>query len=109
MIQLSKAAASEVKRLQSKSPQLNVYFRLGIQESGCCGLSYTMQFDQINRPEDQLWESEGIQIAVNSSFLPYLDGLTIDYSEDLMGGGFRFNNPNAAESCSCSNSFAVKQ
>jgi iron-sulfur cluster assembly accessory protein len=109
MIHLSKTAAQEVKRLKSKNPNSNVVFRLGVESIGCSGLSYTMKFDAATTPEDAVCESEGIQIAIDLQQLKYLNELTIDYSEDLMGGGFRFQNPNAAQNCSCGNSFAVKE
>jgi iron-sulfur cluster assembly accessory protein len=109
MIYLSKTAAQEVKRLKSKNPNSNVVFRLGVEAIGCSGLSYTMAFDGAPTPADTVCESEGIIIAIDPQHLKYLNELTIDYSEDLMGGGFRFDNPNAAQSCSCGNSFSAKE
>jgi iron-sulfur cluster assembly accessory protein len=109
MIYLSKTAAQEVKRLKSKNPNSNVVFRLGVASIGCSGLSYTMVFDGAPTPADTVCESEGIQIAIEPQHLKYLNELTIDFSEDLMGGGFRFDNPNAGQTCSCGNSFAAKE
>jgi iron-sulfur cluster assembly accessory protein len=109
MIHLSKTAAQEVKRLKSKHPNSNALFRLGVESIGCSGLSYTMAFEDTPTPEDAVCESEGIQIAIDPQQLKYLNELTLDYSEDLMGGGFRFHNPNAAQSCSCGNSFSARE
>jgi iron-sulfur cluster assembly accessory protein len=108
MINLNKPAAIEVIRLKSKHSSPHALFRLGVESSGCCGLSYTMTFDETINPNDIVYESEGIKLVVDSQQLNYLDGLTLDYSEDLMGGGFRFHNPNASQNCSCGNSFAFK-
>lgn len=107
MIQLSKAAVHEVLRLQRKFSQPNPLFRLGVQSSGCSGMSYTMSFDTTVQPGDQLYTCDSVQIVVDQQSLAYLEGLRLDYSEDLMGGGFRFHNPNATETCGCGNSFAV--
>ncbi len=107
MIQLSKAAVHEVLRLQRKSNQPNPLFRLGVQSSGCSGMSYTLSFDAEARPSDQLYTCDGVQVVVDQQSLTYLEGLRLDYSEDLMGGGFRFHNPNATQTCGCGNSFAV--
>lgn len=107
MIHLSKAAAREVTRLKSKHPHSQSIFRLGVQPSGCCGLSYTMGFEETLNPEDRVYESEGMQVAIAPEHLNYLNELSLDYSEDLMGGGFRFHNPNAVQSCSCGNSFGI--
>ena len=109
MIHLSKTAAAEVKRLKSKYRNPNALFRLGVELSGCSGLSYTMGFDDTIAPEDAVCESEGVQVAIDPQQSKYLNELTLDYSEDLMGGGFRFHNPNAAKSCSCGNSFSARE
>jgi iron-sulfur cluster assembly accessory protein len=109
MIHLSKTAALEVNRLLSKHPNPNALLRVGVESSGCSGLSYTIGFEDAIDPEAAVCESEGIQIAIDPQQLKYLNELTLDYSEDLMGGGFRFRNPNAAQSCSCGNSFSAKE
>ena len=109
MIHLSKTAATEVTRLKSKHSHPDALLHLGVESSGCSGLSYTMGFDDTIAPSATVCESEGIQIAIDPQQLKYLNELTLDYSEDLMGGGFRFHNPNAAQSCSCGNSFSVRE
>jgi iron-sulfur cluster assembly protein len=107
MINLSKAAASEVKRLMAKQKQPNSLFRLGVQPGGCAEIYYTLEFDQGIKTEDQVYDCQGIQVVVAENNLKYINGLTLDYTEDLMGGGFRFHNPNATSSCGCGNSFSV--
>ena len=107
MIHLSKAAVREVNRLKSKQPNSQVFFRLGVQAGGCAGLSYTMEFDENAGEGDHVYGCEGIQVLVHAESLNYLNGVTLDYSEDLMGGGFRFHNPNALQACSCGHSFSV--
>ncbi|MBE9226007.1 iron-sulfur cluster assembly accessory protein [Phormidium sp. LEGE 05292] len=107
MINLSKAAASEVKRLMAKQKQPNSLFRLGVQPGGCAGIYYTVEIERAIASQDQVYECYGIKIVVEEKTLEYINGLTLDYTEDLMGGGFRFHNPNASSSCGCGNSFSV--
>lgn len=107
MINLSKAAASEIKRLMAKQVQPNSMFRLGVQSGGCAGIYYTLEFDSAITSQDQLYDCQGIKIVVEEINLKYVNGLTLDYTQDLMGGGFRFHNPNASSSCGCGNSFSV--
>lgn len=107
MINLSKAAASEVKRLRSKHQKPNAKFRLGVQSGGCSGMVYTLDFDEETQPDDRVFDCNGLQVIVTAESLSYIDGLTLDYSEDLMGGGFRFHNPKATQSCGCGNSFTT--
>ncbi len=107
MIELSRAAVSEIKRLQSKRTPPEFYLRLGIQPGGCAQFYYTLDFDATLNAGDRVYDCSGIHVVVDAQNLPYLNGLRLDYSEDLMGGGFRFHNPNAAESCGCGNSFRL--
>lgn len=109
MIQLSKAALKEVLRLKSKQPHPDLVCRLGVQPGGCCEFTYTMGFDQTIHPDDQILETDQLRVIVDAQSLNYINGLTLDYSEDLMGGGFRFHNPNAVQHCGCGNSFSVTQ
>jgi len=105
MIQLSEAAIAEFKRTQSKHPGAS--FRLGVAAGGCVEFYYTMAWDQALADDEQILNCQGIQVAIAPQHQPYLNGLTLDYTEDLMGGGFRFHNPNAVSCCECGNSFAV--
>lgn len=106
MINISPAAIKEITRLKSKSANPELSFRLAVQPGGCSGWIYKLEFD-IPTQSDRLYESNGINIIVDSSSAEYLNGLTLDYSEDLMGGAFRFHNPNALTFCGCGNSFST--
>ncbi|MBW4645090.1 MAG: iron-sulfur cluster assembly accessory protein [Goleter apudmare HA4340-LM2] len=108
MINLSPSATSEIGRLQSKQ-QINVFFRLAIKPGGCSGWFYEMSFDQTVATSDRIFNFNGIQLVIDTNSLEYASGLTVDYSEDLMGGGFRFHNPQAIATCGCGNSFAISQ
>jgi iron-sulfur cluster assembly accessory protein len=106
MIQLSQTAIAEVLRLRARSQNPELKLRISVIPSGCLDFSYSLLFDQI-RPDDQVYDCRDIQVIVSSGTLDYVDGLVLDYSEDLMGGGFRFHNPKAIQSCGCGNSFLV--
>lgn len=108
MIQLSPAAIGEVKRLRAKHCQSQTgTLRIGVEASGCSGWSYQMKFIAAPAPQDQVFDCGEIQVAVAPDSLPLIDDLTLDYTEDLMGGGFRFYNPQAVEVCSCGHSFSI--
>lgn len=108
MIYLSPDAAQEIRRLidTGAHPQQRV-FRLGVATGGCSGLVYTLTPAATIMPTDQVWEWDDLKIAIAPEFLPQIDGMTLDFSQDLMGGGFRFHNPNAVATCGCGASFAV--
>ncbi|MDB9374501.1 HesB/IscA family protein [Nodularia sphaerocarpa] len=106
MIHLSQAAISEIGRLQLKQ-QSNALLRLTIKQGGCSGWFYDMSFDETVKTDDRVFNSSGIKVVIDDESFNYVNGLALDYSEDLMGGGFRFHNPQAIATCGCGNSFSI--
>lgn len=107
MISISKIAAQEIKRLQSTRQKVNSNLRLKVLLGGCLDFYYLLEFDQGVDGTDFQYESSNITIVVDAQSQKYFESLTIDYSEDLMGGGFMFQNPNASSTCDCGHSFAL--
>ncbi len=107
MIHLSTSAVNEIKRLSAKQRNPNTLFRLQVQNGGCSGLVYVLKFEEEVKIDDRLFDCSDVSVVVDPTSLNYISDLTLDYSEDLMGGGFRFQNPNAIASCGCGNSFSI--
>lgn len=107
MINVTEVAAKEVQRLLQENELKDAVLRMGVQGGGCSGLSYTLGFDEQVGENDQVFDMDGFKIAVDMKSYLYLDGTELDYTTDLLGGGFRFNNPNASRSCGCGSSFTV--
>jgi len=108
MINLSKAAVGEIRRLQMRRNNKESQLRLGVQAGECATFHYTIDFDDEINPDDRIYNCEGISVVVDTLSVNYINGLTLDYSEDLMGGGFRFHNPNTLQNCGCGSSFCVE-
>ena len=108
MIYLSPAAINEIERLKSKQPS-NILFRLRVKSGGCADWFYDLAFDTTVQPQDQVLELQNLCVIIDPESLNYINELSLDYSEDLMGGGFRFHNPKATSTCSCGNSFSISQ
>ncbi len=86
----------------------NEYFlRVSVVSGGCSGLSYQLDFDNVEKPKDQVFEDNGVKIVTDMKSLLYLLGTTLEFSDGLSGKGFYFNNPNAARTCACGESFAL--
>ncbi len=83
------------------------FLRVGISGGGCNGLSYKLKFTGKTRKGDLLVNSAGVPVLVDMKSALYLRGTTLDYSSKMVGGGFKFENPNAKSSCSCGESFSV--
>jgi iron-sulfur cluster assembly protein len=108
MIELTPPAAREIRRWQNSHRLGGSYIRLGIGTGGCSGLYYRVELTDTVTEGDHTYESQGIPILVDGNSEVRLRGLKVDYAEDLMGGGFRFTNPNTKNSCSCGLSFSVE-
>ena len=83
------------------------FLRVGVVGGGCSGLSYKMDFDNEQKPMDQVFEDNGIKIVTDLKSYLYLVNTTLDFSDGLNGKGFYFSNPNASRTCACGESFAV--
>jgi iron-sulfur cluster assembly protein len=108
-LSLSEKAAREVKRIMTENklpPQAAL--RLGVAAGGCSGFEYCMDFDESpDESEDIVSESRGIRIVVDRKSATYLEGLEIDFHEDLLSRNFVFNNPLAVKTCGCGTSFGM--
>lgn len=105
VIQLTEAAAFQVKTMQKHNEEEGKYLRVAVKGGGCSGLSYGMAFDDYNESLDYLDEQHDIAIVVSKEDAPILEGTKIDFKQSLMGGGFTIDNPNAIASCGCGASF----
>lgn len=83
------------------------FLRVGVVGGGCSGLSYKLDFDNEQKPTDQVFEDKGVKIVTDLKSLLYLVNTTLDFSDGLNGKGFQFINPNASRTCGCGESFAV--
>jgi iron-sulfur cluster assembly protein len=85
--------------------------RMGVRNGGCSGMSYVMDFatEESVQEDDQVdvYEKEGIKCVVDSKSMLYLYDMELDYSDALIGGGFKFYNPNSQETCGCGSSFSI--
>ncbi len=99
---------SALKELVRQGINKTEFLRIGLVEGGCSGLSYQLHSDTAKTPFDTvLFEDDQIIAVTDKNSLPYLKGMKLDFSEDLINVGFRFENPNAVSTCGCGNSMKV--
>lgn len=106
LVRLTPDAGTKVSALIAREGQGN-YLRIAITGGGCNGLSYKLRFTPEPRRGDILVRTSGIPVLVDAKTALYLKGTVLDYSHKMVGGGFKFANPNAKASCSCGESFSV--
>ena len=107
VITLTDAAIKEVKRLINVQGIEEGGLRLGVKGGGCSGLSYTINFDEKIGQYDQVFDFDGVKVIVDTKSAIYLRGTQLDFQKDLMGGTFKFVNPNANKTCGCGESFSA--
>ena len=105
MITLTEMAADRLQQILEDKGLANYGLRVFVSGGGCSGLQYGMTFTEAPMDDDQVFEDHNIRLIVDPGSLNYLMGAEIDYIDSLMGGGFRIENPNAVQSCSCGSSF----
>ncbi|MFC1475902.1 HesB/IscA family protein [Candidatus Zixiibacteriota bacterium] len=107
MITLTESAAREINRLQKEQDREGQYLRISVQGGGCSGLMYNMNFDEQVGEFDKVFDINGIKVVIDMKSALYLKGTTLNFTTDLTGGGFKFENPNASRSCGCGASFSA--
>ena len=106
LIRLTDPAGKKVRALIARQREGD-YLRIAISGGGCNGLSYKLKFAPAPKRGDILVRTGGAEVLVDPKTALYLKGTLVDYSDKLIGGGFKFTNPNAKASCSCGESFSV--
>lgn len=106
-ITLTERAARRVQEIMEAQglPQTHGV-RVGVKSGGCSGLSYILEIDA-PVDNDRVSNSSGISIFCDPKSYLYLNGMEVDFSSDLLNGGFQFSNPNASRSCGCGTSFSA--
>ena len=110
MITLSETAAKEIKSIIKDQglPEAETKLRVGVKGGGCSGFSYMLDLTEEPKTEnDEEMEAHGVKILVDMKSYLYLNGVEIDFKDEVMGRGFVFKNPNATSSCGCGSSFTA--
>lgn len=105
-VTLTPAAITRIKALMDRDHAVGL--RVGIKKGGCAGMEYTMEFARDAGPMDAVVEQDGARVMIAPMAQMFLIGTEIDYATTLLDAGFRFNNPNVAESCGCGESIKFK-
>lgn len=100
-------AVDQIKKLLASQNKPDWGVRVGVKGGGCSGLSYTMDLAEAPGEEDRVFDIEDLKVFCDKKSYFYLNGLTLDFIDALMGGGFRFVNPNATSTCGCGSSFSA--
>jgi len=103
---MTKAAAEQVAAFLAHRGK-GLGLRLGVKTSDCSGMAYILEFVDVLNDDDQVFETDGINIIVDKKSLVYLNGTELDFVKEGLDEGFKFKNPNVEDECGCGESFYV--
>jgi len=108
LLNITSMAAGKLQKLLTEKSIPTYGLRVFVAGGGCSGMQYGMAFEQDARDFDTIVEANGVKLFVDPTSAQYLADATIDYVDNLMGGGFRIENPNAVATCGCGHSFRTQ-
>ncbi|HYD31613.1 MAG TPA: iron-sulfur cluster assembly accessory protein [Azospirillaceae bacterium] len=106
MVNLTESAVSTLERVLAKAGPVAQGLRIMVTDGGCAGMKYEMGLEAEAGDEDIVLEFGPVKVFIDPASEPHLDGVIVDYVESVSGGGFKFDNPNAASTCGCGKSFS---
>jgi iron-sulfur cluster assembly accessory protein len=107
MVALTEKATSAIRRLIENNESGALGLRVMVEQGGCSGLQYMLGLEIEASAGDEIYDFDGVKVFVDPESLPIVDGMRIDFVESLEKSGFVFDNPKAADVCSCGRSFAA--
>ncbi len=106
-VDVTEAAAKKAKKLLAASEYPKGALRVQVVNGGCSGMRYELIFDEALRDDDEETEQFGLRVFVDAESAEYLEGCRVDFSDELNDSGFKIENPRAATTCGCGESFNV--
>ncbi len=106
-VTLTEAAAARLRAIIEKSGNEIAGLRVGVKNSGCAGMGYTMEYAKSIEPHDEVIEDQGVKILIDPKAIMFLLGTRMDYKEEKLSSGFVFNNPNETSACGCGESVTI--
>jgi iron-sulfur cluster assembly accessory protein len=102
-------AAEEIKKFLAGEEDLpeTAGLRVRVVPGGCSGFQYSLNIEEESKSGDFILDKYGIKLFVDMFSAQYLNGITVDYTSNMMGSGFTFDNPNATGGCGCGTSFSA--
>jgi iron-sulfur cluster assembly protein len=104
MIIVTQAASDKLKSLREGDKAL----RISVSGGGCSGYNRKLEWiepSSITEHDKLLVVGDDLKIAIDGKSHIFLAGSTLDYSDDMNDGGFKWDKP-GAKTCGCGASFS---
>ena len=108
-LNVTEPAIGEIKKFIASEDDLpeTAGLRVRVVPGGCSGFQYSLNIEEESKSGDFIIDKGGVKLFVDMFSAQYLNGITIDYTSNMMGSGFTFENPNATGGCGCGTSFSA--
>jgi len=106
-ITVTENAVTRLKTVMKSDGKEDYLLRMSVEGGGCSGMTYKMDFEKEKLEFDKVFKSNGLTVVCDLKSWLYLQDVEIDYSNDLLNGGFKIKNPNAERTCGCGTSFSA--
>jgi iron-sulfur cluster assembly protein len=106
-IRLSDAAAARIREIMANADGKYLGVRVGVENGGCAGMSYTMDYAEAAQPFEEVVEDKGVKVFIDPKAIMFLIGTEMDFVHEKFGARFVFNNPNQTAACGCGESVAI--
>ena len=107
IITVTEGAVARLKSVMKTDGKENYILRMSVEGGGCSGMNYKMDFDEHQDTFDKVFNQNGLKVICDLKSWLYLKNISIDYSDDMLNGGFKIKNPNAERTCGCGTSFSA--
>ena len=106
-IRLSDAAAARIREIMANAEGKYQGVRVGVENGGCAGMSYTMDYAETAQPFEEVVEDKGVKVFIDPKAIMFLIGTEMDFVQEKFGARFVFNNPNQTAACGCGESVSI--
>jgi iron-sulfur cluster assembly protein len=104
---VTQKAVKRLRAVMQADGKDGYFLRMSVEGGGCSGMTYNMDFEKSKKEFDKIFKSNGLTVLCDLKSWLYLKDVEIDYSDDLLNGGFKIKNPNAERTCGCGTSFSA--
>ena len=108
ILTVTNQASLQLKKIIAKAPSGTVGVIVGIDQSGCNGHSYKLDFAKKNDVVNlEYVKQNNVKVFIDPKATMFLIGSEMDYSSDKLSSRFIFKNPNEKSTCGCGESFSI--
>jgi iron-sulfur cluster insertion protein len=106
MLNLTDSAVARIREVLNENEVFHPKLRIFVEGGGCSGFQYGFMIEENDTEGDFEFDFDDIKLCIDPVSAQYIEGITIDFKDDINGARFVMNNPNAVTTCGCGSSFS---